>query len=332
MINYMIADIMRTTFADGHLRRLDMRRDLAKVADLVEVCFYDTLDPEGKQYLNEMRRAAQTASLMGWASNLIDEAPMPPSGYVWEEDGRLVGNLSLIPIMVQGKRGYMIANVATHPDYRGRGIAKSLTVSALRHAQEHGAASAWLQVREDNLSAIHIYDINGFKERLRRTSWYSGPNFSEQPIRAKVRVGKRQPIHWALQRDWLKRIYPIELTWHLPFDWNLFRPDVWGKIYRFFIVEFLHHWSVERNGELKGVLSWRHTGGFADTLWLAVPEQMDEEAILVLLAKARNSIRQGQPLGLNFPSNSAVDVLRQAGFYPHQTLIWMEKAFTSEKS
>jgi hypothetical protein len=58
---------------------------------------------------------------------------------------------------------------------------------------------------------------------------------------------------------------------------------------------------------------------------------MDEDAIMVLLAKARNSIRQGQPLGLNFPAGAAVDVLRQAGFYPHQTLIWMEKAFTSEK-
>jgi len=331
MVDYMVTDIMLSSLADRHLRRLDMRRDLAKVADLVEVCFYDTLDPEGKQYLNEMRRAAQNASLMGWASNLIDEAPMPPSGYVWEEDGRLVGNLSLIPIMVQGKRGYMIANVATHPDYRGRGIAKALTDIALKHAQEHGAASAWLQVRDDNPSAFHIYEINGFKERLRRTSWYSGPNHSEQPSPEGVRVGKRQSGHWAMQQEWLNRIYPVEITWHIRFDWNLFRPDVWGKIYRAFIFEFLHHWSAERNGELKGVVSWRHTTGFTDTFWLAIPEQMDEDAIMVLLAKARNSIRRGQPLGLNFPAGAAVDVLRQAGFYPHQTLIWMEKAFTSEK-
>ena len=328
MVGDMVTDIMFPTLVNKHLRRLDMRRDLAKVADLVELCFYDTLDPEGKQYLNEMRRAAQNPSLMGWASSLMDEAQMPPSGYVWEDDGQLVGNLSLIPISVQGKKGYMIANVATHPDYRGRGIAMALTVTALRHAQEHGAARVWLQVRDDNPSAIHIYEVNGFKERMHRTSWYSGPDHAEQPIPVGVSVGKRQPSHWALQREWLKCIYPIDLTWHIPFDWNLFRPDVWGKIYRIFTFEFLRHWSVERKGELKGVLSWSHSHGFTDILWLAVPEEMDGEATLALLFQARNAIRQGQPLSLNFPAGVAVDQLRQTGFYPHQTLIWMECKFS----
>jgi ribosomal protein S18 acetylase RimI-like enzyme len=324
----MMTEIAISSSTGGHIRRLDMRGDLAKIADLVELCFYDTLDPEGKQYLNEMRRAAQNASLLGFANKLIDEAPMPPSGYIWEEDGRLVGNLSLIPIMVQGKRGYMIANVATHPDFRGRGIAMALTVTALKHAQEHGAASVWLQVRDDNPSAIHIYATNGFKERLRRTSWYSGPSYPELPTSADIRVNKRQPSHWALQRKWLYDLYPIELTWHIPFDWNLFRPDIWGMIYRAFILENLHHWSVERNGELRGLMSWKHSSGYTDTLWLAAPEQLDEEVILALILKVRTAIRKEQPLSLNFPSNVAVDVLRQAGFYPHQTLIWMEYKFS----
>ena len=131
----MMAEIVMSSSTGDHLRRLDMRRDLAKVADLVELCFFDTLDPEGRQYLNEMRRAAQSASMMRFATSLLDETAVLPSGYVWEEAGQLVGNLSLIPITVQRKRGYMIANVATHPDYRGRGIATALTVTALRHAQ-----------------------------------------------------------------------------------------------------------------------------------------------------------------------------------------------------
>jgi hypothetical protein len=101
---------------------------------------------------------------------------------------------------------------------------------------------------------------------------------------------------------------------------------MWGKIYRLSTLEFLHHWSVERNSALKGVLSWRHSGGYTDTLWLAIPERIDEEAILALIIDARKAIRSGQPLSLNYPAGLAVDVLRQAGFYPHQTLIWMEKA------
>lgn len=322
--------VMETTIplsAQGHLRKLDMRRDLHKVADLVELCFYDTLDPEGKQYLKEMRKAAQNATMLGWASSMIDQAPMPPSGYVWEEDGLLVGNLSLIPINLKGKRGYMIANVATHPEYRGRGIARALTLTALDHARYHKAVSTMLQVRDDNPSAIRIYKTSGFRECFRRTSWYSGPSFDERPAAIGIEVSKRRSDHWTQHRDWLKRIYPPELEWNIPFDWNLFRMDILAGIYRFFSLEYPTHWSVERNRELKGILTWKHRSGFADSLWLAVPEQLDDEAVSSLLTKARKYIHQEQPLSLNLPSGLAADVLRQAGFYPHQTLIWMEYQF-----
>ncbi len=323
----MVAEIAIASVAEGHLRRLDMRRDLAKVADLVELCFFDTLDSEGKQYLKDMRRAAQNPSFLGWASSLADEGPMPPSGYVWEEDGRLVGNLSLIPITVQGKRGYMIANVATHPDYRGRGIARMLTVAALEHARARHAACAWLQVREDNPVAIHIYETSGFTERLRRTNWYSGPAFEEQPIAEGVTVGKRRPDHWPLQRAWLSRSYPPLLDWHIPMDWNSVRPDIWGKLYRIFNLEFPQHWSVEKDGKLEGVLTWKHSGGAIDTVWLALPEQTDEQAASILITTAHKAIKRSQPLCLNYPAGLVANPIRRAGFYPHQTLIWMEHKF-----
>lgn len=322
----MMAEIVISSSSGEHLRRLDMRRDLVKVADLVELCFFDTLDPEGRQYLNEMRKAAQSASMMRFAS-LIDESLVLPSGYVWEENGQLVGNLSLIPISVQGKRGYMIANVATHPDYRGRGIATALTVTAVRYARERSASTVWLQVRDDNPSAIHIYETNGFVERMRRTNWYSGPSYPHISSSASVRVSKRQASDWAYQYKWLDANYPIDIAWNIPINWNLFRPDVLGMIYRAFSLENLHHWSVSRAGELKGVLSWKHSSGYTDTLWLAVPEQIDEESILALLVTARNAIRKEQPLSLNFPAGAAAEVLKQAGFYSHQTLIWMEYKF-----
>jgi ribosomal protein S18 acetylase RimI-like enzyme len=310
--------------ANEHLRRLDVRRDLARVADLVELCFFDTLDPEGRQYLNEMRRAAQSTSVLRLAGSLMEETAFMPSGYVWEEDGQLVGNCSLIPIVVEGKRGYMIANVATRPEYRGRGIATALTIASLRHASAQKLSTVWLQVREDNPSAIHIYENNGFVERLRRTGWYSGPNIPDVATPAGVSIVCRQSEHWKHQRSWLEALYPKDMTWNMPFDWNLFRPDLLGKFYRAFSLEFLQHWSAVRNGELKGVVSWKHSTGFTDQLWLAIPEQPDDETIVTLVSMARRNIRREQPLSLNFPAHTAEEILRRAGFYPHQTLIWME--------
>jgi hypothetical protein len=78
-----------------------------------------------------------------------------------------------------------------------------------------------------------------------------------------------------------------------------------------------------RDGKLKGVISWKQASSFTDTLWLAVPDDVDEEGILALLITARAGIRKEQPLSLNFPAGTAAEVLKKAGFYSHQTLIWM---------
>jgi hypothetical protein len=136
-------------------------------------------------------------------------------------------------------------------------------------------------------------------------------------------VTKRQFNHWGQQKKWLDGNYPSDLTWNIPIDWNLFRPDVWGMIYRALSLGNLHHWSVEREGKLKGVISWKHAGSFTDSLWLAIPEDIDEDAILALLITARSGIRREQPLSVNFPAGKAAEVLKKAGFYSHQTLIWM---------
>lgn len=58
--------------------------------------------------------------------------PAKNSGFVWEENGQIIGNLSLIPSTKGGRRVVVIANVAVHPDHRRRGIAHELTQRALQ--------------------------------------------------------------------------------------------------------------------------------------------------------------------------------------------------------
>jgi hypothetical protein len=42
-----------TTTSSSHLRAFDVRHDLDAVADLVEVCFADTLDADGRRYIQQ---------------------------------------------------------------------------------------------------------------------------------------------------------------------------------------------------------------------------------------------------------------------------------------
>lgn len=311
----------------SHLRPVDTQRDLRAVADVIETCFRDSLDPDGQEYIKHLRDAARFSFLSSWATTLAeDEAILPLSGYVWVEDDQVVGNLSLIPFQSMGKRCYLIANVAVLPAFRGKGIATQLTRRALEHVQEHHGTAAWLQVRDDNSTAIHIYERLGFQERARRTSWINTlpiPNASANGYP----IHKRLPAYWAQQRAWLQRMYPPEFSWHLPVNWRAIQPGWKGELYRFFNLNYPKHWAVTRTGELCGILTWMSQAGHADYLLLAAPEEPNPEAIQALLVQARKSLAARRRLSLTLPAGFMVEAIQAAGFTKQQTLIWMEIKF-----
>ena len=310
----------------GTLRLMDATRDLGAVADLIGLCFADTLDNEGRNYLQELRQIARHPTLYRWIDVLNEQPSIPGTGYVWEEDGRLVGSASLIPFFTQGHPCYLIANVAVHPDYRGRGIGKALTARALEYARQRLSFAAWLQVRDDNPAAIHIYHSLGFVERARRSTWHcqGKPDPNEVILSPGLAILSRKAAHWEKQQAWLKRIYPAELAWHLPVDWTALEPGPYGKLYCFFKICFPRQWAVQRGEELQGVLTWGQAYAAANRLWLAVPEAVDEPAIQALLLTARQQLPARKPASLNLPAGLAIQALWSAGFQHQNTLIWME--------
>lgn len=59
----------------------------------------------------------------------------------------------------------------TAPDARRRGLARRVLRTLLNWAHEKGAASAYLQVEEDNPSAVALYESEGFVTRGRYWYW-----------------------------------------------------------------------------------------------------------------------------------------------------------------
>ena len=271
----------------SHIRPLDTRRDLADVADLIEICFSATMDSDGLEYLRHIRRASQNSSLLHWIPGSGEMVSYPLHGYVWVEEGKVVGNLTLIPHFYRRQWLYLIVNVAVHPNYRQRGIGRELTRRGIVHAREHGAASAWLQVRDDNLAAYHLYLDLGFKERVRRTTWRSKEApASLQFSQPGIVIRERSRQDWDKQSEWLAQNYPPEVAWNLSLDINHFKPSLWNEIAGWLEGNETCHWSAFNSSQLLGLASREPSQNSCDNIWLAIPEANDVVAIRSLLSVA----------------------------------------------
>ncbi len=308
------------------LRPLDIRKDLTRVADLIELCFASTMDEDGKEYLRQMRQAARDAHFLGWAPEAAERVAMPLSGFVWEEEGRLVGNLSLIPMSRQGRRVYLIANVAVHPDFRRRGIGRVLTQTALTHLERKQVGSAWLQVREDNPAAHRLYLSLGFIERARRSAWEAYPHARGLAAQRQsdIQITTRQPRDWPYQKAWLAINYPPEVDWNLNFRLSEFKPGFWLDFIHFLDGNSPKHWASRRSGQLTAVATWQPTRTFADNLWLAAPYSTDSDSLYQLLSRVLSELPDRRAVSVNYPSGSAEDAFIASGFVNQQTLVWME--------
>ncbi len=321
--------------AESHpnLRPLNVLRDLSAVADLIELCFQSNMDSDGQDYVRQMRRASRDDSFLRWASQTIEGASMPMSGYVWEENGRIVGNASLIPFHHRRKKIHLIANVAVHPEARRRGIARALTQECLSHARQRKADAIWLHVRADNPGAVDLYSRLGFRERFRRTTWLSAAGPAEPPAGRLASILPRAARFWPQQKEWLERAYPDELGWYRLFDWSGFAPGLRYWLYFLFVDMNLRQWAALKDNPstlpsiteqaLQAVLSWT-SGGRADPLWLAAAPDADPQAVTALLLHARTELSARRKLVLEHPVGPLDTSIRAAGFDPARTLIWMQ--------
>jgi ribosomal protein S18 acetylase RimI-like enzyme len=306
-----------------HLRPLSIFRDLPAVADLIELCFSSTMDTEGKRYIQDMRRAGSDNAFLKWANQAAESTSLPLSGYVWEQDGRIVGNVSLVPFRQKGYRIYLIANIAVHPDFRRQGIARALTQQAMKHAREKKADSIWLHVRDDNPHAIELYQKLGFVEQARRTAWQASTDPNAAVLKTDIVITARHINFWPTQQDWLARLYPDLLAWHRNWNFKSLRPGFWNWLYLLFIDMNVRQWAAVKDNSLEAALSWIPEGR-GEALFAATGEGRDPEALVALLLHARRELSHAHPqIVLEFPSGKLDGAIQSAGFRVLRTLIWM---------
>lgn len=126
------------------------REELSAIAELERLCFAEPWSEESLALL------------------LKDKA----TGFVaTEANGKLIGYVGLISVLDEGQ----ITNIATHPDYRRKGIGKALMERIFEYCRDRGIYYLSLEVRDSNKSAIALYEGFGFKTVGIRKNFYRFP-------------------------------------------------------------------------------------------------------------------------------------------------------------
>ncbi len=318
------------------LRPLNPLNDLRQVADLIEVAFANTLDAPGQSALQELRWLNFFKPALWGMFYFSFERNDFLSGFVWEEDGRIVGNISLSQ-MEFGSRRWVISNLAVSPACRKRGIATSLMDASLEMVKQSNGAAVLLQVRADNDGARRLYRKYEFKDVI-GTAYLQAKTvpqvanfylpdglrwreyrFNGQEAYQIYQLAKAATPLLA-QQEW-----PIRQSrFWLGEDERLVR---WvGKLFGGTRVG----WLVEDGPQVVGMVDVQR-GLFGDTHFVELIVHPNWRGVIEkpLISRAMQFLYRWRKTGVNIRPLSdhteALAAYQEFGFQEEQTLIWMKR-------
>ncbi|MEJ5197861.1 MAG: GNAT family N-acetyltransferase [Anaerolineae bacterium] len=311
-------------------------RHLRQVAELIEEAFAGELDAEGRGLVREMHTIGRLSPLLGGAfsAGILGESV---GGFVWVEDGRVLGNLTLQRLDWGGVR-WRISNVAVAATHRGRGIGRSLMLAGLSEIAQMGGAWAILQVRADNMPARRLYESLGFTAVCQDGIW----KLTTRPPHVPAADAALQPLPalaWRPRFELAQAAQTDLAAWVAPVAAEAYRVGLmqaaievlgaWLGLYR------VQRWGTCTNGRLTSMVEvW--TGAFDDVyrLRLAVRPAVRGHLEHALIAQALRALADQPPAPVVIEHSGdhveAVAALEAFGFKPQRVLLTMRRQITAE--
>ncbi len=125
-----------------------------------------------------------------WSKKSLEEALQYDTHQflVAEVDGKVVGYMGLIKMFTEAD----VTNIAVLPDIRRRGIATALLEETLKLARKSGVEVVFLEVRQSNTCAIHLYEKYQFKAISIRKNYYQNPTEHAVVMSADLSTRKKE--------------------------------------------------------------------------------------------------------------------------------------------
>ncbi len=316
----------------GVIRPVNLRTDLAPLADLIEMVFAPTMDEGGRAAIREMRYLSKMGVGLSVISQLNEMMLGIKMGYVWIEDEKLIGNVSLYPASLPGgQRGvWIVANVGVHPAYQGRGIARQLMQQAMQMLASRGEKAAILQVDHDNQIAIHLYETLGFVRERAFTTWRrSSLAPAPPPVDTGVFITRRRRSEWQAEMRLAQETRPQEqggVGWLKPNVPALFRKSAWREMLDWLTMNTTERLIVRTADEsdLLAALWIENSLGSYSTRLTLLHHPEHPEAAHALLNNAVRRYRTSS-LTLEHPADDAParELFRSLRFTEERTVIHM---------
>jgi len=325
----VLAGLAESSSASG-LRPFNPLLDLHPATELIELAFGEALDPSSREALREMRALAWLLGPLFW---LLSAMRMPLAdtygGFVWMEKGRIVGNVT-VHRRYSEKKGWFISNLAVHPDYRRRGIARGLVSAGVQMAQQKGARRISLEVRADNFAARRLYEELGFTEVDAVSSLKLDPVVTPSPVASEgYAIEIVKPAQWRDLLHLAEEALSPEAREIILLSEEFQQPSLVRRLASG-IGDFLSgrttmRLAVSKQGQFAAVVTLR-TGGFlaAHSLSMMVHPAHRSKVEEILLASALSVLETSRSRALQAKIHPAYPharrILQQYGFIEEATL------------
>lgn len=214
-------------------RPINLRQDIPQILRLLELVFGKSLGAEGRRMLSSNLALSSKPAPLWRLSPDIGKLSL---GYVWEEDGAVIANATVLNTKMAGR--YLVVNVAVHPEFRQQGIARGLMEAIISSLRGQGGREIMLQVEAENVPAINLYDSLGFDGLGTMNSWRT--TVSRLRAVPEPYFGQEKPRLRRLHRSEWQEAYELDLTCLKPeLNWpealpvDIYRRGIWHLIDKF---------------------------------------------------------------------------------------------------
>ncbi|MHA2094841.1 MAG: GNAT family N-acetyltransferase [Candidatus Hodarchaeales archaeon] len=310
-------------------RPLHLRRDFEGVVTLLELVFAEEIEARGMDIRAELltyKRILPLLKILGLFSRTFR---YPMNGFVFEtKEKQIIASVNTSSLGNQ----WEIAMVATHPEYRRRGLAKELVTDAIAFVKDKKGKICILEVIADNTPAYNLYRELGFihydsvaEMKLEPSNWPDIPN-SEIPDEYATTKIKRDNVTNMQRYDLKVRETPEKVQQFLPIDKKRYKSSKLKNLLRPIMVRLFsikpNSWLIYSQEELIGTivvtLDKSRKNPHRIELVIDPDHQTDlaKSMVFFALSKIKESglIHQNSLITVRSTNNELMDLLKELNF------------------